>query len=199
MTMVGMIIRRAVSRVCSKNAPISLCRRVLCWHLFLFVCPKSHLHRDPRRSITGSFSLGAIRPDRFTRSCVRCGCLAVSDTSESCLRCAARTSFANRSKTCTCTATISPHTGTINIQHSPRLHQRSALASSLSKYVLSTLSLHQTLHISTMAVRTPNNVASLLCLDTWTWNPTQKCTVKFNEDGTGEVSPYKMKIQDAAI
>jgi len=43
-------------------------------------------------------------------------------------------------------------------------------------------------HMRTMAEPAPNTIKSVLCSSPWTWNPDEECTVKFNEDGTGEVS-----------
>jgi len=40
----------------------------------------------------------------------------------------------------------------------------------------------------TMAEPAPNTITSVLCSSLWTWSPDEECTVKFNEDGTGEVS-----------
>lgn len=40
----------------------------------------------------------------------------------------------------------------------------------------------------TMAELEPDIITSVLCSGFWTWNPDEECTVKFNEDGTGEVS-----------
>jgi len=33
----------------------------------------------------------------------------------------------------------------------------------------------------------PNIITTLLCSDTWVWDNDQRCVVRFNEDGTGEL------------
>lgn len=38
----------------------------------------------------------------------------------------------------------------------------------------------------------PNIITTLLCSDTWVWDNDQRCVVRFNEDGTGEVSLYQV-------
>ncbi|KAJ4370018.1 hypothetical protein N0V83_005782 [Neocucurbitaria cava] len=38
-----------------------------------------------------------------------------------------------------------------------------------------------------MAEVEPRPITSVLCSDFWTWDPDEECTVKFNEDGTGEL------------
>lgn len=38
-----------------------------------------------------------------------------------------------------------------------------------------------------MAESTHANITTMLCGDTWSWDPEERCTVKFNEDGTGQV------------